>query len=62
MLHDILKLKGAQKLAKHSQKEILGGKGKLRECTSQFNCTINQICLNGVCFNCYDPATGSWFC
>jgi hypothetical protein len=62
MLHKIQKLKGVRQLTKSSQKQILGGKGKAKKCSSQSDCTINQICQNGRCFNCYDPSTGSWFC
>ena len=62
MLKNILKLKGTEKLTKNSQKEILGGRRPAAQCNSQSDCTINQICQNGVCFNCYDPFTGYWYC
>ncbi|WP_046757991.1 hypothetical protein [Kordia jejudonensis] len=61
MLKNILQLDGTKKLDKNVQKEILGGR-KAKECVSQANCTINQICQNGTCFDCYDPFTGYWYC
>ncbi|KAB8152977.1 hypothetical protein EZY14_011365 [Kordia sp. TARA_039_SRF] len=61
MLKNIRKLQGTKELAKSTQKNILGGRPP-KECSSQSDCTINQICQNGTCFNCYDPRTGYWYC
>ncbi len=63
MLKNILNLKGVVELNKTSQKEILGGiRRSKKQCESQSDCSIDQICQNGTCFNCYDPISGSWFC
>lgn len=62
MIKNILKLQGTKELTKNSQKEILGGKRFPKRCTSQSDCTIDQICQNGTCFDCYDPFSGSWYC
>ncbi|QHI35995.1 hypothetical protein IMCC3317_13460 [Kordia antarctica] len=62
MLKNILKLEGTQKLNKTAQKEILGGRRNVAECTNASHCPANHICQNGRCFDCYDPFSGSWYC
>ncbi len=62
MLKSIRNLQGTNELSKTSQKNILGGIRPAKKCSSQSDCTIDQICQNGRCFDCYDPSTGYWYC
>ncbi|AXG72004.1 hypothetical protein KORDIASMS9_04265 [Kordia sp. SMS9] len=62
MLKNIRKLQGTKELEKSTQRNILGGLRAAARCKSQSDCSIDQICQNGRCFNCFDPRTGYWFC